>query len=103
MNLWYSEEILKRLEAFANFVELTWIFEEQRQSLKLLKPRSFDTHKNATVLMIVMLDHSKVDMKSNDCRKMSGNNRDANRMLIIIWEGAKFSYKDRCKFIDLFT
>ena len=69
----------------------------------MLKPRSFDAHKNATVSMIVMLDYSEVDMKSNDCRKMSGNNRDANRMLIIIWEGARFSYKDRCKFIDLVT
>ena len=50
----------------------------------MLESRSSGAHKNVAAPMIVMLDYSEVDMKSNDCRKMSGNNRDANRMLIII-------------------
>ena len=65
--------------------------EEQRQSLKLWKPRSFDAHKNATVLMIAMLGHSELDMEvsdasmetteSNDCRGVSKKDRDANGIL----------------------
>ena len=78
------------------------MFEEQRQSSKLLEPRSFDVCKNTAIPMIVMLVHSKVDTESNDCRKVLENNRDANGMLIMMWKGAGFFHKDKCKFIDLF-
>ena len=64
---------------------------EQIQSSKLLKPRSFDVHKNTVLLMIVMLGHSELDtevsdagietMESNDCRGIPRNNRDANGVL----------------------
>ena len=67
--------------------------EEQRQSLKLWKPRSFVAHKNATVLMIAMLGHSELDMEVsdagmetaefNDCRGMFKKNRDTNGVLAI--------------------
>jgi len=53
---------------------------------------SFDMHKNATVPMIVMLGHSELDIEvsdagmetveSNDCRGVSGKNRDANSVLV---------------------
>jgi len=49
--------------------------------------------KNAAVPMIVMLDHSELDMevsatgmetmKSSDCREVSKDNGDANSMLAI--------------------
>ena len=65
--------------------------EEQRQSLKLLEPGSFDACKNAAVLMIAMLGRSELDMEvsdvgmetmeSNDCRGVSKKDRDANGML----------------------
>jgi len=68
--------------------------EEQKQSSKLLEPRSFDTCKNATAPMIVMLDHPEIDikvsdtsiktMKSDDYREVSRDNRDANGMLAIM-------------------
>ena len=61
---------------------------EQRQSWKLLEPRIFNVYKNITVLMIVMLDHSEIDIEvsdtsmettySNDYREISRDNRDAN-------------------------
>ena len=79
----------------------------------MLEPRSFDVCINAVVLIVVMLDYSEVDIEISDigmetvefdnCREMLINNRDANSMLAIIWEKAKFFYKDRQKFIDLFT
>ena len=79
----------------------------------MLKPKSFDACKNAVVLMIVMLGHSELDMEisdagmgiteSDDCREMSRKNRDTNSMLAIMQERARFSCKDRWKFIDLFT
>ena len=78
---------------------------EQRQSSKLLKPRSFDVCKNVAVLMIVMLDHLELDMKvsdasmktaePDDCRGMSRGNGDANDVLAIIQEEARFSHKNR--------
>ena len=65
--------------------------EEQRQSLKLLEPGSFDAYKNAAVLMIAMLGRSELNMEvsdvgmetmeSNDCRGVSKKDRDANGML----------------------
>jgi len=60
-----------------------------------------------------MLGHLELDMKvsdagmesmeSNDCKEMSRKNGDANGVLATIQEGARFSYKDRWKFIDPFT
>ena len=50
-------------------------------------------HKNATALMIAMLDHSEIDieilsvgmktMESDDCKEMLEDNKDANRVLAI--------------------
>jgi len=55
---------------------------------------SFDTHKNAAILIIAMLDHSELDIEtsdagmetteSDDCREMSRSNRDANGVLAMI-------------------
>jgi len=86
--------------------------EEQRQSSKLLEPRSFDVYKNATALMIVMLGHSKVDTEVSDasmeaigsdkCREISGDNKDANSVLTVMQKRARFSCKDGWKFINPF-
>jgi len=86
---------------------------EQRQSLKLLEPGSFDVCKNAVAPMIVILCHSELDMEvsdadietveSNDCREVSRKNGDANSVLAMIQERARFSHKDGWKFINLFT
>jgi len=64
---------------------------EQRQSLKLWEPKSFDACKNAAAPMIMMLGHSELDMEvsdagmetteSDDCREVSKKNRDANGVL----------------------
>ena len=112
-NSWYSEETLERSEASASFVELVWMFKKQRQSLKLLEPRSFDVCKNAAAPMIATLGHSELDMEvsdagmetmeSNDCREMSRSDKDANSMLATTWEEVRFSYKDGQKFINPFT
>ena len=69
-------------------------------------------HKNAAVPMIAMLDHLELDTEvsnagmetvgSNDCKGMSRKNGDANGILAMIQEGARFSCKDRQKFIDPF-
>ena len=87
--------------------------EEQRQSSKLWKPGSFDTHKNAAIPIIAMLDCPELDTEvsdvgmktteSNDCRKVSKKDGDANGMLAAMREGARFFCKDGWKFIDLFT
>ena len=86
---------------------------EQRQSSKLWEPRSFDVCKNATVPMIVMLGHLELDtevsdtgmetMESDDSRGVSRKDRDANGMLAMMQKEARFSCKDKQKFIDLFT
>ena len=87
--------------------------EEQRQSLKLWEPESFDACKNAAIPMIVMLDCLELDtevsdvgietMVSNDCRKISRKDGDTNGVLAATREGARFSCKDEQKFIDPFT
>ena len=87
--------------------------EEQRQSLKLWEPGSFDARKNAAAPMIAMLDCSELDtevsdadmetVESNDCRGLSKKDRDANGVLAVMQEGARFSCKDGWKFIDPFT
>ena len=63
--------------------------------------------------MIVILGCSEVDTKvsdagmetveSDDCREMSRDDRDANGILAAMWEGVRFSHKDRWKLINLFT
>jgi len=63
--------------------------------------------------MIVILDRSEVDIEvsdadmetteSNSCKEVSGDDKDANRVLAITQEGARFSCKDKWKFINLFT
>ena len=68
--------------------------EEQRQSLKLWEPRSFDVHKNAAAPIIAMLGRSEVNIEvsstgmesveSDDYREMLGDNEDANRVLAVI-------------------
>ena len=108
-----SEETLEKLGASTSFVELTWMSEEWRQSLKLLKPKSFNACKNTATLIIAMLGCLELDTKvsdasikttgSNDYREMSRRNGDANGMLAAMWEGARFSCKDGQKFINPFT
>ena len=60
----------------------------------MLEPKSFDVCINAIVPIIAMLVYSEVNIevsnagiettKSNDCREVSENNRDANSMLVIM-------------------
>ena len=79
----------------------------------MLEPRSFDAHKNAAAPMIAILNHLELDIEvsdigmetieSDDCRGMSRNDGDANGILATTQEGARFSYKDRQKFINPFT
>ena len=79
----------------------------------MLEPKSFDTHKNAVVPMIVMLSYSELDteisdagietVESNDCREMSRKDGDTNGVLAMMREGARFSHKDGWKFINPFT
>ena len=76
----------------------------------MLKPRSFDVCRNTAIPMI---GHLEVDIEvsdtgmetteSNDCKKILINDRDANEVLAMIQRGARFSYKNRWKFINLFT
>jgi len=71
----------------------------------LLEPGSFDVCKNVAAPMIVMLGYSELDMevldvgietmKFNDCREMSINDGDANSMLAMTQERARFSCKDK--------
>ena len=87
--------------------------EERRQSSKLWEPESFDACKNAAAPMIMMLGRPELDMEvldadmetaeSDDCRGISKKNRDANGVLAILREGARFSCKDGWKFINPFT
>ena len=70
-------------------------------------------HKNAAALIIVMSGCLELNMEvsdagmetveSSDCREISKNNGDTNSVLATMQEGARFSYKDEWKFIDLFT
>ena len=88
------------------------MFKEQRQSSKLLKPGSFDVHKNVVAPIIVMLGHSELDIEildvgiktieSDDCREMLESDGNANSVLTVTQEEARFSSKDRQKFINLF-
>jgi len=79
----------------------------------LWEPRSFNACKNAAAPMIVMLGHPELDMEvsdvgmetaeSDDYRRMSKKDRDANGVLAMTCEGARFSCKDGWKFIDPFA
>ena len=89
------------------------MFEERRQSSKLWEPGSFDVHKNTVAPMIVMSGHSELDTEvsdagmktaeSDDCRGVSKKDGDANGVLAVMREGARFSCKDGQKFINPFT
>ena len=78
-----------------------------------MEPGSFDVCKNAAAPMIVMLGRLELDMEvsdtgietaeSDDCRGVFKKDRDANGVLAVTQEGARFSCKDGWKFIDLFT
>jgi len=86
---------------------------EQRQSSKLWEPGSFDVCKNTAAPMIAMLGRSELDTEvsdagmktaeSDDCRGVSKRDGDANGVLAMMQEGARFSCKDGQKFIDPFT
>ena len=77
------------------------------------EPGSFDAYKNAAAPIIVILDCPELDMEvsdvgmetveSDDCRGVSKKDRDANGVLAVMREGARFSCKDGQKFIDPFT
>ena len=79
----------------------------------MLEPKKFDVCKNAVAPMIAMSSHSKLDMEisdtdmetteSNNYRGISRSDGNANSVLAMMWGGARFSYKDGQKFIDLFT
>jgi len=68
---------------------------------------------NVAASMMVILGHSEVNMKvsdtgienieSDDCREVLGDDRDANGILAVMYEKARFSYKDRQRLIVLFT
>ena len=78
----------------------------------MLEPGSFDAHKNAVAPMIVMLGYSELNMEisdadmetaeSDNCRGVSKKNGDTNSVLAMTQEGARFSCKDRWKFINPF-
>ena len=50
-----------------------------------------------------VLDAGMETAESDDCRGISKKDGDANGVLVTIWEEARFSYKDKQKFIDPFT
>jgi len=50
-----------------------------------------------------VLDADMETAESDDCRGISKKNRDANGVLAVLREGARFSCKDGWKFIDPFT
>jgi len=64
---------------------------EQKQSSKLWEPGSFDAYKNAAAPMIAMLGCPELDTEvsdagmetteSNNCRRLSKRNGDANGVL----------------------
>ena len=74
---------------------------------------SFDACKNAAAPIIAMLGHPELDTEvldigmetteSDDYREVSKKDGDANGVLAIIREGARFSCKNGQKFINPFT
>ena len=87
--------------------------EEQRQSSKLWESGSFYACKNAAAPIIAMLDRPELDMEvsnagmrtveSDNYRGLSKKDRDANGVLAMMQEGARFFCKDGWKFINPFT
>ena len=73
--------------------------------MKLWEPRSFDACKNAVAPIIAMLGRLELDtevsdagmetVKSDDCRGVSKKDGDANGMLAMTQEEARFSCKDK--------
>jgi len=57
---------------------------EQRQISKFLEPRSFNAHKNATVLMIVILGCSEINMEVSDADMETIDFDDCREMLKMI-------------------
>ena len=112
-NSWYLEETLERLEVSVSFVELAWMSKKWKKSWNLLKSGSFNICRNTIVPMIAILGCSEIDKKvldvgietveSDNCKEVLENNRDANSILAVILKRARFSYKDRWNFINLFT
>jgi len=105
-------EIFKRLEASTSYAKFAWMSKEWKQSWNLLKSESFNIHKKATI-SIIIIDYLKLDMevsdvgmkttRSNKYREISRDNRNTNSMLATIYKEARFSCKDRWKFISLFS
>ena len=70
------------------------MFKEQKQSWNLLESRSFNACINTAVPIIAMLDCLEIDTEvsdigietteSNDCREVSGDDRDTNSVLTVI-------------------
>ena len=77
------EKILEWLEASVSFSELAWVSEEQKQSWGLLKPGSFNMHRNATIPMIVMLDCLEVDIEISDTNMETIESDDCREILIV--------------------
>jgi len=69
-------------------------------------------HKNVIAPIIAMLGRLELDtevsdvgieiIESDDCRGMLESDGDANSVLAITQEGARFSHKDEQKFTNLF-
>jgi len=57
---------------------------EQRQISKFLEPRSFNAYKNATVLIIVMLGCSEINMEVSDADMETIDLDNCREMLKII-------------------
>ena len=106
------ERTLEKLGVSATCAELAWISKEQKHSWNLLKPTSFDVWRNAITPMIVILGYSEIDtqvsdtnirtIRSDDCKEMSGDNRNTNNVLAITQKRARFSCKDKYN-INSFT
>ena len=76
------------------------------------EPRSFDVCENTATPIITILGHLELDMEvsdvgmelmeSDDCRRISRKNGDANGVLATTQKEVRFSHKDGQKFINLF-
>ena len=69
----------------------------------MCEPRSLDMHKNAVAPMIAILSYLELNteasdadiepMESDNCRRMSMNDRDTNSVLATMQEETRFSCK----------
>ncbi len=88
------EGTLEMLGASASFVKLAWMSEEWRHNSKLWETGSFDVCKNTTVPIAAMLGHPELDTEvsdagietteSNNCKRMSESDENANGVLAVI-------------------